>query len=273
MGAALAGHVVVVTGSTRGIGRAIALECARQGAVVVANGRRREAVEAVVRELRSTGCVASGAPGDVADPDDVQRLFDHVLAEHGRIDVWFNNAGLPGGFRPMDEMSAAELLEIVDVNVGGVLLCSRLVVPYMREHGGLVVNMCGRGSRGETAEFGAPYAATKAALASLTRSMAAENADAPLIRIVGMIPGMVPTAFYEDMTVSPKLTDKVGNVHIALDAFGASLDEVGAFGARLAVSGARLKTGSIHSIITPARSMRGVLKLVRARMGGRMKPM
>jgi NAD(P)-dependent dehydrogenase (short-subunit alcohol dehydrogenase family) len=273
MSAAVAKRVVVVTGSTRGIGRAIALACARDGATVVVNGRTADAVDRVVKELRAAGAAASGTTGDVADPADVQRLFDRTLAEHGRIDVWFNNAGLPGGFCSADELTPEELLEIVDVNIGGVLLCCRLVVPYMREHGGLIVNMCGRGSRGETAAYGAPYAATKAALASLTRSLAAENADSPGLRIVGMIPGMVPTAFYENMRVSPRLTDKVGNVHIALDAFGASLDEVGEFGAKLAAAGPALKTGSMHSIITPARSMRGVFKLMRARLSGRMKPM
>jgi NAD(P)-dependent dehydrogenase (short-subunit alcohol dehydrogenase family) len=271
--ATLAGRVVVVTGSTRGIGRAIAAACAREGAAVVVNGRGVEAVDAALSGLRATGAEASGMAGDVSSPQDVRALFDHALAEHGRIDVWFNNAGLPGGFRPADDMTPEELLEIVDVNIGGVLLCCRLVVPHMRKHCGLIVNMCGRGSRGETAAFGAPYAATKAALASLTRSIAAENSDASNLRIVGMIPGMVPTAFYEDMATSPRCADKLDNVYVALEAFGASLDEVGTFGARLAAAGLDLKTGSIHSIITPARSLRGVLKLVRARLSGRMKPM
>lgn len=273
MAASLRGKVVVVTGSTRGIGRAIALTCAREGATVAVNGRTEAAVEGVLCDLRTAGATATGVVADVADPASVQRIFDETLASHGRIDVWFNNAGLSGGFRPLDEFSPAELLEITDVNVGGVMLGCRVAIPYLREHGGIIVNLCGRGSRGETAAFGAAYAATKAAIASLTRSIAAENRDAARLTVCGLLPGMVPTDFYSDMTVSPRLADKVDNVLIALDAFGASLDEVGRAGARLAAQDPGTGSGKVHSVITRARATRGVLKLIRAQVSGRMKPL
>jgi NAD(P)-dependent dehydrogenase (short-subunit alcohol dehydrogenase family) len=269
----LAGKVVVVTGSTRGIGRAIALACGREGATVVLNGRTGDAVAAVLSEVRETGATASGAAGDVSAPDDVQRIFDHAIAEHRRVDVWFNNAGLSGGFRPLDEFAPEEILDIVDVNLGGVMLGCRVAIPYLREHGGIVVNLCGRGSRGEVAAFGAAYAATKSAIASLTRSVAAENRDAERLTVCGLLPGMVPTDFYRDMAISPKLTDRVDNVTIALDAFGASLEEVGAFAVRLAAQEPGAGNGNIHSVITRRRAMRGMLSLMRARMSGRMKPL
>ncbi len=272
MPGSLAGKVVVVTGSTRGIGRAIAEACASEGATLVVNGRGA-AVHDTVEALRATGAAVCGIVGDVSKPEEARRLFDGALAEHGRIDVWFNNAGLPGGFRPLHELSESEILEIVDVNLAGIMLCCRLVIPYLRERGGLIVNMCGRGSRGEVAKFGASYAATKSAIASLTRSLAAENSDVKHLAIVGMIPGMVPTDFYAKMDVSPSLADRVENVTIALDAFGASLAEVGAFGAKLAAAGGTQKTGEIISIIGRGRALRGVAKLMRARMSGRMKPL
>jgi len=268
----LHGKVVVVTGSTRGIGRVIAQACAARGATVVLNGRGAGVAEALA-ELHDAGAIATCVSGDVSRPEDVRRLFDHVLTEHGRIDVWFNNAGLSGGFRPLSEFSEDEIVSIVDTNITGVMLCCRLVIPYMRENGGLIVNMCGRGSRGEVAKFGAVYAATKAAVASLTRSVAEENSDAGSMAIIGMIPGMVDTDFYSDMNVSPSLADKVVNVEIALDAFGASLDEVGEFGAMLAARGPAHRTGEIHSIIGRSRAMKGVAKLMRARMTGKMKPL
>ena len=269
----LADKVVVVTGSTRGIGLSIALSCARLGATVVVNGRTEGAVRSAMADVRATGATASGVAGSVAEPEDVQRLFDHALAEHGRIDVWFNNAGLPGGFRPLDEFTSDEILELVEVNLGGVMLGCRIAVPYFREHGGVIVNLCGRGSRGETAAFGAAYAATKAAIASLTRSVAAENRDAARITVCGLLPGMVATDFYSDMSVSPRLTDKVDNVMVALDAFGAGIDEVGRFAADLAATKPGTGSGEIHSIITRTRAMRGVFKLMGARMSGRMKPL
>lgn len=269
----LDGKVVVVTGSTRGIGRAVALACARAGATVVVNGRTEGAVRSVLADLRSTGAHVSGVAGSVAEPDDVQRIFDHAIAEHGAIDAWFNNAGLSGGFRPLDEFSTDEVLDIVDVNVAGVMLGCRLLVPYLRDRGGIVVNMCGRGSRGEVAAFGAAYAATKAAIASLTRSVAAENRDAQMLTVCGLLPGMVATDFYSEMTVSPRLADRVDNVFVALDAFGAELDEVGELAVRLAAQRPGTGSGEIHSIISRSRAMRGVFKLMRARMSGRMKPL
>lgn len=269
----LAGKVVVVTGSTRGIGKSIALACGREGATVVVNGRTEAAVRGAVAEVRATGATASGVAGSVAEPGSVQRLFDHAIAEHGAIDVWFNNAGLPGGFRPLDEFTPGELLEIVDVNVGGVMLGCRVAIPYLRERGGVIVNLCGRGSRGETAAYGAAYAATKAAISSLTRSVAAENRDAARLTVCGLIPGMVPTDFYEDMAISPKLEDRVDNVLVALDAFGAGIDEVGLFAVGLAAQVPGTGSGEIRSIITRPRAMRGVMRLMRARLSGRMKPL
>lgn len=267
----LDGKVIVITGSTRGIGRAIALACARAGAHVVVNGRTEGAVRAVLSDVRATGATASGVAGNVAEPDDVQRVFDHAIAEHGRVDVWFNNAGLSGGMRPLDELDTDEILEMVDVNLGGVMLGCRVVVPYMREHGGIIVNLCGRGSRGEVAPFGAAYAATKAAIASLTRSIAEENKDATRLTICGLLPGMVPTDFYENLRISERCAELEGNMRVALDAFGAGLDEVGALAVRIAAQTPGTDTGKIHSIISRSRAMRGVAKLVAARMTGRMK--
>ncbi len=271
-GGPLSGKVVVVTGSTRGIGRAIAEACAEAGAVVVVNGRGPN-VHDVADEMREKGWNVSAEFADVALPGNVQRLFDHTLHRHRRLDVWFNNAGLSGGFRPLQEFTPEDIRDIVDVNVGGVMLCSRVVVPYMREHGGVLVNMCGRGSRGEVAAYGAPYAATKAAIASLTRSVAAENRDCDRISVVGLIPGMVATDFYTDMTVSPSLAEKRDNVFVALDAFGVPLDRVGAFGAKLAGMVPGRGSGRIHTLVGPLRSMRGVLKLMGARLSGKLKPL
>lgn len=270
MAESLAGKVIVVTGSTRGIGRAIAEACAAEGATVVVNGRG-DATAEVAAQMAAGGARVSGISADISRPHEVQRLFDGVLAEHGRMDVWFNNAGLSGGFRPLFELAPEHICDIVNTNVGGVMLCSRLVIPHMREHGGLIVNICGRGSRGEIAAYGAAYAATKAAVASLTRSVAAENKDATNVAIVGMLPGMVPTDFYENMDVSPSLEDRVENVRVALDAFGASLAEVGVFAARIAAAGPDQKTGEIHSIIGRLRMLRGVAKMARAGMTGRIK--
>lgn len=129
------------------------------------------------------------------------------------------------------------------------------------------------GSRGEIAAFGAPYAASKAADASLTRSLAAENRDAGNLSIVGLIPGMVPTDFYAKMEVSPSLEDRLDNVRIALEAFKVMPEEVGAYAVKLAAAEPGSGTGKMHSLLGGMRTARGVFAIMRARMSGRMKPL
>lgn len=271
-GGRLSDKVIVVTGSTRGIGEAIARACAAEGARVVVNGRGAR-VDEIVASIRATGGQAAGIVADVSKAEDVQRLFDGALAAYGRIDVWFNNAGLPGGFRPLHEMPPKDLTDIAEVNFGGFMLCCRVAIAYMREHGGVVVNMCGRGSRGEIAAFGAPYAASKAADASLTKSIAAENRDAKRLSIVGLIPGMVPTDFYAQMECSPSLENKRVNVDIALDAFRVETSEVAEYAVGLAAMEPGSGSGRIHTLIKGSRAMRGIVKIMRARISGRMKPL
>ena len=119
----LAEKVVVITGSTRGIGRAIAEECARRGATVVVSSRSADAVDATVGALAALsphGATAiSGIPADVSRYDDVVALRDHAIATHGRIDVWLNNAGVSNGYRPLDEESPEEIEALIAINLLG----------------------------------------------------------------------------------------------------------------------------------------------------------
>ncbi|MBN2404030.1 MAG: SDR family NAD(P)-dependent oxidoreductase, partial [Coriobacteriia bacterium] len=180
MGNALSGKTIVITGSTRGIGRALAESVAAEGATVVVSSRTPEAVEGTVAAILQTGGSVSGLPCDVSSESDTQRLFDHALERWGRVDVWVNNAGISEGYRPFDELSPAEMTSIAQVNLVGTMLACRLLIPYFREHGGVLINMAGRGYRGEATPYTASYAATKAAVASLTKSLAAENKSAPI---------------------------------------------------------------------------------------------
>ena len=274
MGATLAGKVVVITGSTRGIGRCMAEACAAEGATVVVSSRTASAVDETVTSLRAVGATASGIACDVSSEADLEALLAHTIAAHGGVDVWVNNAGISLGMRHHTETSPEEIHGIVDVNLVGTMLASRLVVPYLvKRGGGLLVNVSGRGGRGDTAAYTAAYAATKAGVMVFTKSLAAEHKADP-VSILVFMPGMVDTDFYgADMQVSPDLADLVGNIRIVLDAIGTPLADVGPKLAEVAAMKPGSETGTVHRVSSGMRGMLGGFKLVGARISGRMKPM
>lgn len=257
----LSDAVVVVTGSTRGIGRAIAEGCAERGATVVLSSRGDEAVRRSVHEFASSGWRASGVACDVSRHADVEALFEHALDYHGRIDVWVNNAGLSAGYRYLDDVPAEELDTIVSTNLLGTMYGCRLLVPYLRERGGVLLNVGGRGFRGDATPYTAAYAATKAAVASLTRSIAAENRDVPRLHVHMLVPGMVPTGFYEDIALSPRLESRRHAVGRALRAFGVSLGEVADKTAALLDGPAWRGTGRTFTLLPRHRAVAGVVRM------------
>ena len=268
---ALANKVVVVTGSTRGIGRAIVEACAAQGASVFVSSRTPGAVQATITELEGRGARVAGAVCDVSQAAQVEALRDRALADFGRIDCWVNNAGISEGYRPLDELSYEELREIVEINVLGTLYGARAIMPYFREHGGVLMNMAGRGYRGEATPHTAAYAATKTAIASVTRSLAGETQDAEAtVSVVGFVPGMVDTDFYRDIKTSPRLARTADNWRYALDAFGVPLEEAGEGAARVLGMEPHPKNGEIYSMLGGLRTARGVAKMIYYRATGKM---
>ncbi len=172
--------IAIVTGSTSGIGRAIAMAMAAEGARVVVNGRRAEAAEETARKIRATGGVALAVPADVTRATQVEAMVKTVLEEFGRVDILVNNAGGLAGVRPtqhLEEVLEEEWDRVVDLNLKAAFLCSRAVVKGMREQGGgKIVNTASEAARrihrGASGRF--EYTAAKAGLVGLTRAMAIE---------------------------------------------------------------------------------------------------
>ena len=127
--------VIVITGSTRGIGRAIAWACAREGANVVISSRKEAAVSKVRSEFKKKGHGVSGIKADVSNNKDLEKLFDHTIKKWKKIDIWINNAGISGGFRAVDEMSPEEIAEVIDINITGTLNACRMLIPYFIKQG------------------------------------------------------------------------------------------------------------------------------------------
>ena len=186
----LDGRVVVVTGAGRGIGREIALTCAREGGSIVLAARSVEALQEVADQIESTGGEALVVGTDVTDPDAVAALADHILLHWDRVDVLVNNSGIGGPSAPLWEVPPADWEETFAVNVTGVFLCCQAVLPSMIERrSGSIINV-GSITGKRPLLNRTPYAASKTALIGLTRTLALE-AGPHQVRVNLVSPGFV----------------------------------------------------------------------------------
>src|SRR5262245_14883005 len=137
----LNGKKAVVTGGTRGIGRAIAESLLRAGAAVAICGRSRESVERAVAELReSSGGDVWGQPTDVSNWDQARALFETVRSRFKVLDILVNNAGI-GIFRSIQEMTVSDWRSVLDLNLTGVFHCCHHALPLLRERAGYIIQI------------------------------------------------------------------------------------------------------------------------------------
>lgn len=190
-GSDVTGRVFIVTGSAAGIGRAIAVRAARDGARVVVNSRKAERLADVVGEVEKHGGEVTAVQADLRDPDQVEALVERTVERWGRIDVLVNNAA--GRFLASAEsISPNGWRAVVEANLTTAFLCSRAVFPHFKEQGGgRVINISSIAAYRPSAG-GAHYAAAKAALNSLTESLAFEWGRYG-IQVNGIAPGAVLT--------------------------------------------------------------------------------
>jgi NAD(P)-dependent dehydrogenase (short-subunit alcohol dehydrogenase family) len=201
----LTGHTVIVTGAGTGIGRAIALRLLGSGANVVLVGRREANLTEVAERAelhRPNGPATLIAVADVADEDAVDRVVADTLARFGGIDGLVNNAGV-ARFGPVAETKPADLDAMIDAHLRGPVQLIRACLPTLRERRGCVVNVSSVGGALAMPNRSL-YGATKAALNSLTRSLARELA--PQVRVNAILPGPVETPIYDDLGLNPPET-------------------------------------------------------------------
>lgn len=205
----LEGRVAVVTGGSRGIGRAIALRFAAEGARVAVNYlRSEEAAREVVREVERRGGEALPVQADVSSKGEVEAMMAAVLDRFGRIDVLVNNAGVAAD-GPAASMPEEDWVRVIDVNLKGTFLCSQAAIPTMlRQGGGKIVNVsAASGLRGR--RNGANYCAAKAGVIALTKCLALELA--PVIQVNCLMPGFTQT---EDVVARFGLDDPVARAEL-----------------------------------------------------------
>ncbi|MGI5837610.1 MAG: SDR family NAD(P)-dependent oxidoreductase [Chloroflexota bacterium] len=262
--------VVVVTGSTRGIGRAVAEACAQEGAQVVLCSRSQNSVQKAVEQLTAKGLRVSGIPVDVTVQADLEKLLQHTLDRWGKVDVWINNAGLSGSYLPLEEVSPEEIRALVDTNLTATIQACRLLIPYFAQHGGVLINMSGRGGRGEAVPFLPVYSATKIAIISLTKSLAKENSGRP-ISIHAVLPGMVATDFYVNVKSNPRTEPIVEGIPYVLKAIGIPIEDVARLFVEIAAQQPGRETGKVYSLFKGWRMIRGIALLTWYRATGKLR--
>ena len=209
-------QVAIVSGSSRGIGRAIALELARRGMAVVVNYRSAEAeAKAVAGEVRALGVDCLCLQADVADPDQARGLIGEVQAQWGRIDVLVNNAGITRD-KTLRKLTDDDWLQVINTNLGSVYYCTSAVMPIMIEQSyGRIINISSY--VGQAGNFGqANYGASKGGIIAFTKTAALELARYG-ITVNAIAPGFTETEMLSK--VPADVQDKI-RARIPMGRFG-----------------------------------------------------
>jgi dehydrogenase/reductase SDR family member 4 len=199
----LTGKVAIITGSSKGIGEAMAAALAEAGASVVISSRNQDAVDEVAASFRAQGWDATGIACHVADEDQRNQLVEKTVATYGRLDILINNAAINPVFGPVEDTTEAVFDKIMDVNVKAPWHLANQCLPYLKVQGGSIINIAS--VEGMHPGFGLGlYSVSKAALIMLTKNQAKEWGQYQ-VRSNALCPGLVKTKFSAALWQNEKL--------------------------------------------------------------------
>ncbi len=237
----LSGQTAVVTGASRGIGRAIALKLGATGAEVIVNySNSAHKAEEVVAEINSAGGKAYAIKANVADEEEVNKLIKTVLERNGQIDVLINNAGITRDGLLM-RMKTGDWMDVMNLNLNGVFLCTRAVArPMLKQKRGRIINVTSVvGLMGNAGQ--ANYAAAKAGVIGFTKSAAKEFASRG-ITVNAVAPGFISTDMTKGLEAEGILSA------IPLGSFGTPEQVAGTVGFLAADPSAAYITGQVIQV-------------------------
>jgi NAD(P)-dependent dehydrogenase (short-subunit alcohol dehydrogenase family) len=251
----LENRVAIITGSTKGIGRAIAREFVREGAKVVITSSRRENVEAALREYADTPESVYGHVCDVSSYAEVEALVEAAVHRFGAIDCIINNAGISDPFTSVCDSDPAVWARVIDTNLKGTYNGSRAAARYFLSTGrrGKIINLAGSGTdKGSNTPFISAYGSTKAAIARFTYAMAEEYRKTDL-SVMLLHPGLVRTEINSPANPTPELQKQLRTLNIVFDIFAQSPDRAARYAVRMASSWSDGKTGLYLSALDGKR--------------------
>jgi 3-oxoacyl-[acyl-carrier protein] reductase len=225
----LKGKVVLITGSSTGIGAAAALAFGKLGAdVAVHYNSSKEPAENVLKAVKQTGANAVLLQGDVMDSAQCRRLVDETVKAFGRIDILINNAGALVQRVPVEEITDALFDHVVHLNVRSAMMCTAAAVAQMRKQGqgGAVINVTSVAARHGGAGGASLYAGSKAFVSSITRGLAKELVK-DKIRVNAVAPGVITTPFHERFS-TPQMLEGF-KATIPMNRLGTAEECAGAF--------------------------------------------
>lgn len=198
----LADKIAIITGGGRGIGRSVAKACALEGATVIVTSRTESDLNTLVDEINTKGGAAVSVTGNVAIASDVERVVKETIKRFDRVDILFNNAGVEGSMKSLEEITEAEWDEVMNINVKGMFLFTRAVLPYMRKRatGNIINTSSGAGEkRPRKMVRSISYAVSKFAVEGFTNALSTRLAGTG-VNVNALRPGPTRTSIQSHWT-------------------------------------------------------------------------
>jgi 3-oxoacyl-[acyl-carrier protein] reductase len=245
-------RIALITGAGRGIGRAIALAYAKEGAKLALAARTRCDLEQTAQQAQALGASTCVVPVDVSDPTQVEDMVRQTVAQFATIDILVNSAGIAGPVGPLQDNDLTTWIQTIQVNLIGTYLCCRAVLPSMqKQHRGKIINLSGAGASNAWRHLSA-YGASKVAVVRLTETLALEL-EGSNIQVNALGPGSIHTQMWEELR---DRAHAVGDGQLyalgqrVTSGGGASLERAAALAVFLASNASGALSGRLISAVT-----------------------